>query len=114
MLRSPIPRARAIATSPRTRPPLNRTLRLHWIRSRNICATSGVFVKIEILRFLLVKVLSRVCGFVFEDLDETIESGGEQGAESRSYPVDPVIAREVLQDDAGPEGAGWVERACSC
>ena len=68
-------------------------------------------VKVEACIFLLVEVLSGVCGLVFEDLHEAIESYCEQGAECRADPVEPVIARKATKDDAGTEGAGRVERA---
>ena len=58
--------------------------------------------------FLLVEVLAWVGGLVFEAFDEAVEAGGEEGAEAGADPVDPVVAWEVVQDDAGAEGAGGI------
>jgi hypothetical protein len=78
----------------------------------DVLGASAVLVDVEVLGLVGVEVLARVGGLVFEVLDEVVETDGEEGAKEGSQPVDPVVAREETVDDAGPEGAGWVEGAC--
>lgn len=59
----------------------------------------------------VVVVLARVGGFVFEDLDEFVEAGGDDGAEDGAKPVDPVVVVEAVVDDCWAEGARGVEGA---
>ena len=58
-----------------------------------------------------VAVLVGVGGFVFEDFDEFVEAGCDDGAEDGADPVDPVVAGEGVVDDCWAEGTGWVETA---
>ena len=59
----------------------------------------------------LVKVLARVDGVVLEERQQAEEAAGQQRAQQRAHPVDPMVAREAAVDHVGAQGAGWVERA---
>jgi hypothetical protein len=80
-----------------------------WVSNRNIgtCnirASSGVvFVESEDFGFFLVEVLAGVGGFVFESFDKAVEANCDQGTESRAEPVDPVVAWEAAEGNAGAE-----------
>jgi len=50
--------------------------------------------------------------FDFENSDNFVEANGEQTAEERSEPVDPVIAWKVMGSDSSAERACRVQR-CS-
>lgn len=50
---------------------------------------------------------------VVEGLQEGVEAGGNEGADERSNPVDPVLARELVGDCGRTKGAGGVH-ATSC
>ena len=64
---------------------------------------ASFLVECERFCLFLVKVLSRVRGLKFEDLDKAVESSCEDRAESWAKPVDPVIARELSVGHAGAE-----------
>lgn len=53
-----------------------------------------MLLRIESLLFKLVKVLSRVCGFILEHLHEFVETRGEKCTQNRTEPVDPMITLE--------------------
>lgn len=81
-------------------------------RSGHISSCGSVLlIELKVLRLLLIEVLARVGGFVFECFDEAVEAYGEEGAEGWAYPVDPMVAREGVQDDTGAKGSHWVEGA---
>ncbi len=48
-------------------------------------------------------------GIVVQALEQAEERAGDDGAEKRAQPVDPVVAREVEAGDARPETAGGVD-----
>jgi hypothetical protein len=58
-----------------------------------------------------VAVLAGVGGLVFEDLDELVEAGSNNGAENGSDPVDPVVAGEGVVDNCWAEGTCRVQTA---
>lgn len=59
----------------------------------------------------VVLVLSRICRFVLQDLDEFVEACSDDGAEDRTEPVDPVVGLEAGVDDCRAEGACWIKTA---
>lgn len=56
-----------------------------------------------------IAVLIWVGGFVFEDLDELVEAGSNNGTKDRSNPVDPVVIGKGVVDDCWAEGSSRVE-----
>lgn len=48
---------------------------------------------------------------VFQDLNEFVETCGDDRAEHGAGPVDPVVGDEGHVYDSGPEGAGGIEAA---
>lgn len=42
-----------------------------------------------------------------------VEEHGQERAEQRAYPVEPVVAWEGGEDDVGCKGSGGVEGACN-
>ncbi len=57
---------------------------------------------------LLGTVLSGVGTFVIEQLHESIITRSKQGAEERTDPVDPVLARESPVNHTRAERSSWV------
>lgn len=68
-------------------------------------------VRVEGSGFLVVEILAGVGGLVFDGFDEFVEAGCDQRAEDGADPVDPVVAVEGVQRDAGAEGACRVDAA---
>lgn len=60
---------------------------------------------------IAVAVLVWVGRLVFEDLDEFVEAGRNNGTKDRSNPVDPVVAGEGVIDHCWTEGTSGVERS---
>lgn len=77
--------------------------------------TSGrsLLIKMENLSLLLVEVLAWVGGLVFQKLDEAVKADSDERAEGWAEPIDPVVAWEVVEYNAGAEGASRVQGACS-
>lgn len=63
----------------------------------------------SVLVTLLVAVLSWIGTLVVPELDKSIVTRCQEGAEEGPEPVDPMVMREVPVDDTGPERSGWVE-----
>jgi len=51
----------------------------------------------------VVRVLIGIGSLVFQDLDELVEAGCDNGPQNRSEPVDPVIAGELAVNDGRTE-----------
>jgi len=81
-----------------------------WSRHVRTCGCS-VLVKLEHLCLTLIEVLPGVGRLVFERFDKAVEADGDEGAQGGAEPVDPVVVGEDVEDDAGAEGAGGIERA---
>lgn len=60
-----------------------------------------------------VDVLVWVGSFVFEDLDELVEAGCDDGTEDGSKPVDPVVAVKSMVDNCWAKRTGGVEGTSS-
>lgn len=59
----------------------------------------------------VILILSRIGRFVLQDLDELVEACGDDRAQDRAEPIDPVVGFEAGVDDCRAEGARWVEAA---
>lgn len=59
----------------------------------------------------IVGVLVGVGSFVFEGLDELVETGCKNGSQHRADPVNPVIAVKVPVDECWPKRSGRVQTA---
>jgi hypothetical protein len=81
------------------------------LQARLLAARLGLGSLLLFLLVLVVVVLARVRDFVLEHLDELVEDDGDDGAEPRSNPVDPVLDVEDACYDAGPEAARGVQGA---
>lgn len=57
----------------------------------------------------MIVILTRVGGFVFENLDELIEAGRDDGTKDWSNPVDPMVTMEGAVDNRRTEGTSRVE-----
>jgi hypothetical protein len=56
-------------------------------------------------------VLSRICRFVLERLKDQVEGDGNQRADQRPDPVNPVLAFKYTSDNARAETTGWIQRS---
>lgn len=63
------------------------------------------------LALILVVVLSGIGNLVLQHLDELVEDDGNDGADARTNPVDPMLAVEDAGHDARAEAACGIERA---
>lgn len=91
----------------------NRTLTgyVHWRgRWRRPVPHFRVLTTFSLLEFFSrvvmigsVIVLAWVRDFVLEDLDELVEDDGQDGADARSNPVDPVVVVKDTGYDTGTE-----------
>lgn len=79
---------------------LHRPLRRNHsrIRASDIVRRLCIRGRLEKIGFLLVKVLAWIHGLVVTELHELVEGHGEQAAEERPDPVDPVVVVEVPGD----------------
>lgn len=71
----------------------------------------GVVAGVEGFYLVLVEVLARVGRLVLERFDQAVQDDGEERAEGRADPVDPMIAVERVRDDVWAEGARGVQAA---
>jgi hypothetical protein len=62
---------------------------------------------------LIIIILSWICNLVLKYLDELVKHNGNDGANGRTNPVDPVFDVEDAGDDARPETASGVEGPAS-
>lgn len=82
------------------------------VRSLDFGASRGIlFIEMEDLRLLLVKISTRIRSLVFQNLDKAVEANCTESAESWADPVDPVFGWELGEGDAWTEGACRIERA---
>lgn len=70
--------------------------------------TSGL-----VFRNLILVILARVRSLVVEELEQVVETNGEDGSENRSDPVDPVVVGERLSNNAGTKRSGRVNTGSS-
>lgn len=49
---------------------------------------AGVLIGLELLLLVLVEVLPRICGLIFEHLDELIETRSNKCSKDGANPVD--------------------------
>jgi hypothetical protein len=62
------------------------------------------------MKILTIPICTGVGGRVLESLDQLVEGDGEEGAEQRSNPIDPMVPVECAEDNVRTERASWIER----
>lgn len=82
------------------------------VRPLDFGASRGIiFIEVENLRLLLIKIGTRIRSLVFQHLDKSIEANCTESTQSWAYPIDPVFGGELSERDAWTEGACRVEGA---
>lgn len=81
----------------------------NWIgseRSRKDIRSGCVLLRIQVLGFKVVEILSNVGGFPIKPLKNVIKECDDERADERANPVDPMVTGERVIDDSRTE--------CSC
>lgn len=69
---------------------------------------SVILVVHKYFGFFFIEVLAGVGGFIFQNFDKAVKTSCENRTKGRAQPVNPVIWRKVVENNARTERAGGV------